>query len=113
MYRLFMDRVLLDAFFGLSPLLCRELVHRCRGDLSTMPDAMDALAQTVLAGDFVPWMLLRDGKPQDFSCLPIAQYGEAMLFERFPDFSALLDAFTPAAARPRTCVAGPRSCERP
>ena len=87
------DRFLLDTFNGLSPLLCRELVHRCRGDLSTMPDAMDALAQTVLAGDFVPWMLLRDGKPQDFSCLPIAQYGEAMLFERFPDFSALLDAF--------------------
>lgn len=87
------DRWLLDRFNGLSPLLCRELVHRCRGDLSTMPDAMDALAQTVLAGDFVPWMLLRDGKPQDFSCLPIAQYGEAMLFERFPDFSALLDAF--------------------
>lgn len=87
------DRWLLDRFNGLSPLLCRELVHRCRGELDTMPDAMDALAQTVLAGDFVPWMLLRDGKPQDFSCLPIAQYGEAMLFERFPDFSALLDAF--------------------
>ena len=58
-----------------------------------MPDAMDALAETVLAGDFSPWMLLRDGKPQDFSCLPIAQYGETVRAERFPDFSALLDAF--------------------
>ena len=87
------DRFLLDRFNGLSPLLCRELVYRCRGDLDTMPDAMDALAETVLAGDFSPWMLLRDGKPQDFSCLPIAQYGETVRAERFPDFSALLDAF--------------------
>ena len=87
------DKWLLDRFNGLSPLLCRELVWRCRGDLGTMPSAMDALADTVLAGDFTPWMLLSEGKPKDFSCLPIGQYGESMTGERFPDFSALLDAF--------------------
>ena len=87
------DKWLLDSFNALSPLLCRELVHRCQGDLSTLPDAMDAFADTVLAGEFVPWMLLQEGRPKDFSCLPIAQYGAAMTGERFSDFSALLDAF--------------------
>ena len=87
------DKWLLDTFNGLSPLLCRELVCRCHGELSTLPDAMDAFANTVLAGSFTPWMLVENGKPRDFSCLPILQYGEAMEGEAFPDFSALLDAF--------------------
>ena len=78
---------LMDTFSGLSPLLCREMEHR------GMPEAMDALARRVAAGEFTPYMLLQDGRPKDFSCLPIAQYGAAMEGEIYPDFSALLDAF--------------------
>ena len=87
------DKWLLDSFSCLSPLNCRELVSRCRGDLSTLPDAMDALAESVEAGEFTPWMLIVDGKPKDFSFQCLTQYGEAAEGEAFPDFSALLDGF--------------------
>ena len=78
---------LMDTFSGLSPLLCRELEHR------GLPESMDALSERVAAGEFTPYMLTQDGKPKDFSCLPIAQYGAAMEGEVYPSFSALLDAF--------------------
>ena len=87
------DKWLLDHFSGLSPLLCRELSFRCGGDWELLPLQMDALAESVAAGDFTPTMLLREGKPFDFSFLPIRQYGDAAQCERFPGFSELLDAF--------------------
>lgn len=88
-----MDKWLLDRFSGLSPLLCRELGHRCGGDWERLPLQMEALRETVLAGDWSPTMLLREGKTQDFSFLPISQYGPETVNEGYPDFSRLLDAF--------------------
>lgn len=87
------DKWLLDSFSCLSPLIARELVSRCRGETDTMPQAMDALCESVLAGDFTPYMLLDNGRPKDFSFMRITQYGPAMEGESYPDFSALLDAF--------------------
>ncbi len=87
------DKALLDGFSCLSPMICRELVHRCYGDTENMPAAMDALAETVLSGDFTPWMLIQDGKPRDFSFMRISQYGKTMEGEAFASFSELLDAF--------------------
>lgn len=87
------DKALLEGFSCLSPMICRELVHRCYGDPDNMPQAMDALAETVLNGDFTPWMLIQDGKPKDFSFMRISQYGKTMEGEAFADFSELLDAF--------------------
>lgn len=87
------DKILLDCFSCLSPMICRELVYRCGGNAENMPAAMDALADSVLAGDFVPWMLVDEGKPKDFSFMRISQYGNAMQGEAFASFSELLDAF--------------------
>ena len=87
------EKWLLDTFSCLSPLICRELVYRCHGNAENLPDAMDALRDAVDAGEYSPWMLLEDGKPKDFSFLPISQYGQAMQGERFDSFSELLDAF--------------------
>ena len=87
------EQWLLDQFSCLSPLICRELAYRCHGAWETLPAYMDALADSVEAGEFTPWMLLAEGKPKDFSFMPILQYGERMEGERFPDFSRLLDAF--------------------
>ena len=67
------DKWLLDSFSGLSPLLCRELAHRCAGDYETLPEQLEALQETVSAGEFCPTLLLREGKAQDFSFLPITQ----------------------------------------
>ena len=87
------DKWLLETFSCLSPLVCREIVHRCYGDTDCLPEAMDALAETVEKGEFVPYMLLAEGKPKDFSFIRINQYGADMSGECFSGFSALLDAF--------------------
>ena len=87
------DKWLLDSFSGLSPLLCRELAARCGGDYEMLPLQMEALQETVAAGDFVPTLLTREGKPQDFSFLPVTQYGRESVNESYDSFSALLDAF--------------------
>ncbi len=87
------DKWLLQSFSCLSPLICRELAFRCGGDAAALPACLDALAESVAAEEFIPFMLMEDGRPKDFSFLRIRQYGEAAAGESFPSFSALLDAF--------------------
>ena len=97
------DKWLLDAFSGLSPLLCRELCSRAFGDgspriaLLAEPEkllpAMDELADTVERGDFTPCLLAEGDRPREFSFLPIRQYGDALRTETFESFSALLEAY--------------------
>lgn len=87
------EKWLLDTFSCLSPLVCRELVHRCYGETGNLPEAMDALCESVLAKDYAPFMLLEDGRPKDFSFMRISQYGAALQGEPYESFSSLLDAF--------------------
>ena len=97
-----LDRALLDTFFGLSPLLCRELAFRTAGavdapvtgDSAALAEALCAELSSLVNGPWQPTMLRRpDGRGFDFSCIPIGQYGTALQTEIYPDFSALLDAF--------------------
>ena len=99
------DKWLLNAFSGLSPLVCRELCCRCFGETSPVigelapeqradfPMALDALAESVLKGEFTPYMVLENGRPRDFSFMVINQYGAAAEGEAYPDFSSLTEGF--------------------
>ena len=87
------DKWLLETFSGLSPLWCRELSFRSGGDREALRAGLDALCETVAAGECVPSMLSVDGEPFDFSFLPIRQYGVRGTNESFAGFSELLDAF--------------------
>jgi predicted ribosome quality control (RQC) complex YloA/Tae2 family protein len=87
------EKRLMDTFSGLSPMICRELAYRCGGGTDSMPEAMEALYDSVMAGDFTPYMLLKDGMPADYSFMRISQYGQTMTGEEYPDFSSLLDAY--------------------
>lgn len=96
---------LLDHFAGFSPLVCRELVCQATDDVDTRvcqlsPCANGAFVQTVWqfienirAERFVPCALFKAGRPKDFSCMFIYQYGLSMETRRYPSFSALLDEF--------------------
>lgn len=86
------DKWLMDTFSGLSPLIAREIAHRAvsRADL---PEAMEAFAESVAAGELTPVLLTEDGAPRDFSFMRINQYGGRVACQKYPDFSALLDAF--------------------
>ena len=88
-----LDRWLLAQFSGLSPLICRELVTRCHGDAQQLGAQMDALAECVDRGELAPYMLLRDGKPMDFSFLSVSQYGAVVQCRQYESFSSLLDEF--------------------
>ena len=88
-----LDKRLMDCFSGLSPLICRELAHRAFEDDELVNDALDAFIDTVAAEDFVPTLLIGDGKPRDFSFMSLHQYGGEYKEEQFESFSELLDAY--------------------
>ena len=98
-----LDKSLLNLFSGLSPLVCRELVYRAYGDtdvplleeteLEPLLDVFFRWQSDMLEKRFTPFLISREGKPADFSYLPIGQYGGAAAGEALPSFSALLDTF--------------------
>lgn len=87
------DKSLMDAFSGLSPLICREIAARCQGDVELLPQALDAFIETVKAGELTPTMTSKDGRPTDFSFMRLCQYGSEYEQQSFPSFSELLDAY--------------------
>ncbi len=99
------DAFLLDHYFGLSPLFAREVAFRAtretdsrllqldEGGRQRLWQALKAFIQSVDQGRFTPFCLVRDGKMQEFCCLPVTQYGNAMELVQFPNFSQMLDRF--------------------
>ena len=95
------DKWLLDTFGGISPLVCREVTVQIFGALDAphrpadgplagaLADALDALERRAK----IPQLLLREGKPWDFTCIPVTQYGETVGCETEETFSCLLDRF--------------------
>ena len=66
------DKRIMDAFSGLSPLICRELACRA-GDDSTL--------------------LSENGRPKEYSFMPLRQYSGAYESRSYESFSELLDAY--------------------
>ena len=87
------EKSIMEFFSGLSPLISRELVYRCHGQTEFLPEAMDALKESVVKSEFEPVILMREGNPFDFSYMRISQYGETMELAEYSTFSELLDAF--------------------
>ncbi len=96
------ERWLLDTFGGLSPLICRELAYLAGGntdvrmrDVSpvTVANAVETLRNKVDGHDFTPVVLHKEGKPWEFTFMPIGQYGDFVTQQRETDFCTLLDGF--------------------
>ena len=104
-----LDGFLLDQYFGLSPLMARELAFRAAGDADArvfqingpapLWRALEDLQARVRENRFTPVCLLRGGRALDFACVPVGQYGGAAESVAYPSFSALLDAFYEARER--------------
>ena len=79
-----LDGFLLDQYFGLSPLMARELSFQAARDADArvfqlrdpgpLWRALEDFQSRVREGRFTPVCLLRDGKPLDFACVPVGQY---------------------------------------
>jgi len=99
------DQWLLDTFGGLSPLICRELAQRAGGATNItlsnlgpvgrglLMDRLEELLADVREKRYTPTMISLEGKPKDFTFLPVTQYGEAGVLEEYQTFSAMLDRF--------------------
>ena len=93
------DRWLLDTFGGLSPLICRELAHRAGGATDArlnllgpegrnrLLDRLEELQAIVQENRYTPTTVLMEGRPRDFTFLPIGQYEGAAQVEGWPAFS--------------------------
>ncbi|MDD3346905.1 NFACT RNA binding domain-containing protein [Oscillibacter sp.] len=105
------DAFLLDGYFGLSPLMARELAFRTAGQTDARLMELDGagvdrlwkeiedLTRSVKENKFTAICLKQEGRPAGFSCLPIAQYGSAMELAVYPSFSELLDDYYEAVER--------------
>ena len=99
------DRWLTERLLGVSPLVARELVQRAAGTTDArfgelreeqrevLYCEVKSLADMLQNRNYTPTMLLRDGKPADFTYLPITQYGVETAVETRETFSLLLDEF--------------------
>jgi len=99
------DRWLVEHYVGISPLIAREMAHRAAGATDVRFGELNAaqrdalcrevrtLAEMLQSGRFTPTMLLRDGRPVDFTYCGVTQYGAETLVETRETFSALLDEF--------------------
>ena len=100
-----LDAFLLDSYFGISPLMAREMAFRTAGSTDARLFELDTLGKQRFWGEFsgfttdikenhfIPIMLKKEGEPEEFACLPILQYGAMLESERFDSFSRLLDSF--------------------
>ena len=105
------DAFLLEHYFGISPLMARELTYRSTGETDTRIFALNQEAQERLRneffvfsnhvkdGNFTPFLLNQDGRPMDFAYTPIHQYGATVQSEIYESFSSLLDHFYEARER--------------
>lgn len=106
-----LDSFLLEQYFGISPMMARELAFRTVGSTDGRIFELDTagsdrfwqnfneVSTAVKECRFVPILLNKNGKPFEFSCLPILQYGFAVQEERLDSFSHLLDQFYEARER--------------
>ena len=107
------SEAILSSFFGLAPLICREIAWRAYGavevtvaealavdGMQKLLDEFSAIMETAKQGDFSPCVLVDGtGKPMDYSFIPILQYGDKMELEIEESFSELLDSFYTETAK--------------
>ena len=101
-----LNKGILNALQGLSPVVCREIEHQVgRGQELFTRDLtqeqrerlrffLERLVTTVRDTAGEPYMVTKiKGKPMEFSFLNIVQYGTLASVSRWEDFSSLLDEF--------------------
>ncbi len=91
---------------GVSPLVCRELAFVSAGSVDAVCRDLDAACRVKLAGqlenikgllnsppDGCYMLQNEDGRPTDFSFMPVTQYGSLASLRKYPDCSAMFDDF--------------------
>lgn len=98
-----LNKALLRVIQGVSPVICREIEYKVMEGATNLIEGVlyDKLISELKTMKEIaencsgqPCVIYReDGKPMDFSFMPISQYGGFAKIEYFDSFSGLLDAF--------------------
>ncbi len=99
-----LDRFLLSAFIGMSPLLAREIVYRfteqtkvikAEIDTAQFLTFVDEFLKNLCQNQFCPTLVLSkdDKKPFAFSCVKLEQYENSSLLETASSMSQVIDAY--------------------
>jgi len=84
---------LTESFLGFSPLLSREISYRAEKNGSA-EESFFGIIQDTVNGKFTPTLVTdKNGSPKEFSCFPIACYGDKAETVTFPSFGELTDGF--------------------
>ena len=87
-------KYLQNRYLGLSPLICRELSFRAEGFDERLCIEFFDLVRRIKERDYVPTLLKNpDGKPLEYSFMPIRQYENGAISEECESFSVLIDGF--------------------
>ena len=97
------DKYLISTYYGLSPLIAREISYLCTGSVASpiahcnvdsLADAFFSYTKTIIEKTFVPYLVCdQDSKPVEFSFMPITQYGSGYKLSQPEDFGELTDRF--------------------
>lgn len=96
------EKHLMASCCGFSPLLAREAVYRAVGDCDAVitSDTAEVLAigcftffSALQEQQYMPTLILADGKPKDFTCVEPQQFQGAWTVEPMDTFSQLLERF--------------------
>lgn len=98
-----LNKALLHTIQGVSPIICREIEYNVMEGATNylsgilyekLISELERLKDITETCKGQPCIIYReDGKPMDFSFIPINQYGDFVRVENFDSFSALLDSF--------------------
>ena len=109
----------MDMFAGLSPLVSRELVHSAYLDRATrifemlqedncasFLNVLITHSEKIKRAEFEPFILIdSEGKPRDFTYMPIFQYGSALILKKAGRLFSTLGGFLYAPRQSRACEA--------
>lgn len=98
-----LNKALLLVIQGVSPVICREIEHKVMDGATNLVEGvlydkliseLTMLKEIAVSCSGKPCVIYReDGKPMDFSFVPISQYGDFAKIEYFNSFSELLNNF--------------------
>ena len=98
-----LNKALLRSIQGVSPIICREIEQKVMEGATNLVEGvlydklvseLSKLKETAENCSGIPCIVYReDGKPMDFSFMPVTQYGDFAKVESFDSFSELLDNF--------------------
>lgn len=81
-------------YFGISPLIARELAYGANGSNEGLWYALRGLCELIDNGSFTPVIIKDDtGTPIEYSFMPINQYENGAVCQKAESFSSLIDEF--------------------